>query len=381
MHLNIDVSPIYHKINDSNKRIVVNEGGTRSAKTYSILIYLIIQALNKRGEVYSIVRKTLAELRMSAMRDFFEILTNYDLYNPNNHNKTDNIYILNGNIFEFIGLDKAQKKRGSKRDYLFINEANDTTLEDWVQLSVRTSKRIFIDYNPSDLEHWIYERVIPREDCEFIHSTYKDNPFLEPEIIREIEQLQSDHFYWTVYGLGKRAMVKGVIFPNWKVTNKWQGKEVIYGLDFGFNNPCSLIKVGIIEKDIWVKEIFYRTNMTNADIIAQMKANSVKQVIYADPAEPASIETIYQAGFNIKPAVKGAGSVFAGIMFMKGFKVHIFESPNIEKESRFYKWAEDKAGKSLDEPVKVKDHAVDAIRYAIYTHLYKGGGANWMDVL
>lgn len=397
MELHFKSSEIYKKITQSTKKIVVNEGGTRSSKTYSILQYLLCHSIEHRDKIISIVRKNYADLPFSSMKDFFDILTEQEIYNPINHDKTHHTYFFNGNEFQFLGLDKAEKKRGTKRDILYINEALDITLEDWRQLSMRTTERIFIDYNPSVTQHWLYDEVLTRDDCEVIHSTYKDNPFLLEEQIKEIERLITDPYYYNVYALGKRADIKGVIFDNWtniksipihevdvttgavSVGKQMPLYDVIYGLDFGYQNPCALIEIRYHEKELWVKEKFYRTKMTNADIINEIKVMGIKDLIYADAAEPKSIAEIRSAGINILPTNKGADSVFAGIQFLKGFKVNVVDSPNIDRERRGYKWAEDKGGKKLEQPVKINDHALDAIRGAVHTHLYKGKSKSWLD--
>ena len=121
------------------------------------------------------------------MRDFFEILNREEIYNPDLHNKSDATYHLDGNLVEFISIDQPQKVRGRKRDVLFVNEANEISLEDWRQLLLRTTGKTIIDYNPSDEFHWIYDEVIPREDADFFQTTYKDNPFLPQSVLVEIE--------------------------------------------------------------------------------------------------------------------------------------------------------------------------------------------------
>ena len=152
--------------------------------------------------------------------------------------KRKNTYQLNGNLFEFVSLDQPQKKRGSKRTYLFINEANELNLEDWIQLSIRTEKQIFLDYNPSMDEHWIYDIVIPRPDCTFIHSTYLDNlGFLPAEQVREIENLKNvDENYWRIYGLGEIGKIKGLVFSNWELVDEFlvnaNGKALDWILGF-----------------------------------------------------------------------------------------------------------------------------------------------------
>ena len=177
----------YYHVKNSKKKIQIHQGGTRSGKTYSILTALIELCQKNNGLIFTICRKTFPALRATAMRDFFEILNNEDIYNPDFHNKSEATYVLYGNMVEFISIDQPQKVRGRKRDVLFINEANEINLEDWRQLLLRTTGRVLIDYNPSDEFHWIYEEVIPREDAEFFRTTYKDNPFLPESVVMEIE--------------------------------------------------------------------------------------------------------------------------------------------------------------------------------------------------
>ena len=263
-----------------------------------------------------------------------------------------------------------QKKRGAKRNILWMNEANEFTLEDYRQLSFRTADKIIMDYNPSDVDHWIYDEVIPRDDCTLIKSTYKDNFFLPQSLVEEIERLrETDKTYWTIYGEGERAIPTSVIYPEWLLCDNIPDKEAIYGIDFGFNNPTSIVKVVFADDEVYLQEELYESKLTNSDLLEILKERipkTKKPFIYADSAEPARIEEIYNAGFNIQKAIK---DVADGIDFVKRFKLHIHkESYNLLKEIKNYKWKEDKNGRVLDEPVKFKDHIMDAMRYAIYTY-------------
>ena len=179
----------YYHVRNSKKRIQVHQGGTRSGKTYSILTALVELCYKNSGLVVTICRKTFPALRATAMRDFFEILENEDAYNVELHNKSEATYQLWGNLVEFISVDQPQKVRGRKRDVLFINEANEITLEDWRQLILRTTGRIIVDFNPSDEFHWLYE-LPERDDCDFFKTTYKDNPFLPQSVLLEIERFK-----------------------------------------------------------------------------------------------------------------------------------------------------------------------------------------------
>ncbi|MBM4137493.1 MAG: PBSX family phage terminase large subunit, partial [Nitrospira sp.] len=181
-------------------KIIVNQGGARSSKTISIAQLIILHCLNVTGLIVTIVRKTTPALHSSVMRDFFWILNNMGLYSQENHNKSLNEYRLNGNLIEFISMDIAEKKKGTKRDILWLNEATEFDYEDYFQLSIRTTQKIFLDYNPSYEFHWIYERVLTRKDTFFIQSSYKDNPYLEQTLVDEIERLKEvDENYWKIY--------------------------------------------------------------------------------------------------------------------------------------------------------------------------------------
>ena len=212
MDLNVNV--VFEHLLDSQKKIVVEQGGTRSGKTYNILLFIIFHYCQvNTGKTITICRKTFPALRSSVMRDFIEILKIHNKYAEGNHNKSNSEYDLNGNLVEFISVDQPQKIRGRKREFLFINEANELDYEDWQQLVFRTTEKIVIDFNPSDFYHWIYDKVIPREDVEFFKTTYLDNKFLDSSIIEEIERLkQTDEHYLRIYGLGQRGYSKATIF-------------------------------------------------------------------------------------------------------------------------------------------------------------------------
>ena len=187
----IAVNKVYTHLKRSDKKIVVEQGGTRSGKTYNIILWIIFYyCTHNTGKTITIARKTFPAVRSSVMRDFLDILKQYDLYREDNHNKSNSEYILNGNLVEFVSLDQPQKIRGRKRDLAFLNEANELSFEDWQQIVFRTNGRIILDYNPSDTYHWIYDRVIPRDDVDFYQTTYLDNPFLDATIVEEIERLK-----------------------------------------------------------------------------------------------------------------------------------------------------------------------------------------------
>ena len=363
----IDTTNVFHKAYKSSTRITCLQGGTRSSKTYSLCQLFIVKALKETGKVFTICRKTLPALKGTAYRDVLELLKELGLYSEENHNKSELSYALNGNLIEFISVDQPQKIRGRKRNYLWLNEANEFTYEDYQQLILRTTDKVYLDYNPSDPYSWIYDKVITRDDCTFIKSTYKANPFLDKDTIAEIERLKDlDPDYWRVYGMGEIGSIQTMIFRNFQLVDEVQGRLVGYGLDFGFtNSPTALVAVYQSDDNLYIKEMLYEKRLTNTDLANKMKEFRIdrQSEIIGDSAEPKSIEEIYRQGFNIKPAKKGAG-IHLGIDIMRRYKLHITkDSLNAIKEFRGYKWATDKNGDVLNVPVKVNDHLIDATRY------------------
>ena len=373
----IQTNCVFKHLENSQNRIIVEQGGTRSGKTYNILIWLIIYCLREEntGQVITICRKTFPAVRASVMRDFFEILERAGRYNPDNHNKSSSEYYLGGNMVEFISLDQPQKVRGRKRDMLFINEANELHFEDWQQLIMRTNGRIIIDYNPSDEYHWIYDRVITRDDVDFYKTTYLDNPFLPSNIISEIERLkQTDENYWKIYGLGERGQSKAVIFSYQEVSTIPEGASLVAaGMDFGFtNDPTTLVVAYRKDIDLYFQELIYETGLTNRDIHHKLQSLGFdkRTEIFGDSAEPKSIKELQLFGWNIKPTAKGADSVMAGIDMLKRYRLNVTKgSVNLIKEFRNYKFVEDHNGKVLNKPIDAFNHAIDAARYATYNRL------------
>jgi len=369
---------VWKHLEKSQKKIIIEQGGSRSGKTYNILIWIIFgYSLRNKNKIISICRKTFPALRTSAMRDFFEILKTHDLYKEEDHNKTSSEYKINGNLIEFISLDSPQKVRGRKRDLLFINEANELFWEDWNQLIFRTIGRVILDYNPSDDFHWIYDKVKVRKDADFFRTTYKDNKFLEESIVKEIERLQfTDENYWRIYGLGEVGQSKATIFQFREIdTIPENAKFVSLGMDFGYtNDPTCISKIYLHDTNLYCEELLYRTGMTNRDIHNELLNLEIgrRDEIFADSAEPKTIDELYRYGWNIKPSTKGRDSINIGIDMLKRYTIHVKKnSQNAIKEFRNYKWKEDKNGNILNVPEDKWNHFIDSLRYGIYNKLAK----------
>jgi len=352
----------------SGKRYIVNEGGSRSGKSYSIMQLLCMISINERKTI-TVVSHSLPHLKRGALRDFDNIIRAFGWYREEWHNKTDNIYHFpNGSYIEFFGLEDADKARGAGRNILFINEANLISKQLFDQLDIRTTEKVILDLNPSDFDSYCYE-LADGENAIKIHSTYKDNPFLSDIQKAVIESYKdADQMLWQVFGLGLRGVSEEQIYSHWKITDNIPDGEVCYGLDFGFRVPTAIVKVTFAENCIYAEEILYQQNLTTGDLlnIIPTLGMSYYDEIFADAAEPKTIQEIYQSGFNIKAADK---EVYAGIMKVKSQPLYIHsKSVNLLNEIKKYRWKSDANGKVIDkQPIKLNDHILDALRYAVYS--------------
>lgn len=363
----------YYDIKSSGKyRIVINQGGARSGKTYSIVQCVIeFCKLNiNKGLVISIVRKTLPALKASVYRDFKEILEKENLYDELNHNKSDMTYYLFGNLIEFFAVDQPQKVRGRKRHICFINEANELSYEEFFQLNIRTTYKVIIDFNPSDEFSWIYD-LEKRNDAVLHVTNYTHNPHLDNSLIKEIELLeQSDPDYWNVFGLGLRGKARNLIYTHWQLCDEMPNiGDIVYGQDFGYNSPSATIKIEFLENDVYWDEVIYARKLITADLAELYldKGIDYDTPIYCDSQAADSIEELKRFGFNAQKANK---DVNEGIRKVKSKPLYVTKrSVNLIKELQNYKFVMDMAtNKPTDQPLKFNDHGVDAGRYGTYTH-------------
>ena len=351
-------------------RLIANQGGTRSGKTYSLMMYLVAVAFECSKEI-DVVSESFPHLRRGTLKDIEDILMSWGAIDGKHYtyHKTDHTFSIpsTGSSIRFFSADDWGKVKGSRRDILFINEANRIPYETYRQLAVRTTETIFIDWNP-DSEYWFEEKGLATSDkTKLIQSTYKDNPFLGEVQIAEIESNKSDEAWWKVYGLGQVGRPQGLIYTNWEQVREIpQGAQLIArGLDFGFtNDPTAIVAVYRLNGELYIDEELYAKGLTNDKISQALKGKNGRVV--ADSAEMKSITEIYNMGVRgIEPAKKGADSVRNGIQIVQRYKMHITQrSLNLIHELRNYKWQEDKINGTIkNQPIDKYNHALDALRY------------------
>lgn len=352
-------------------RTYVNQGGTSSGKTYTIMQVLFYFAIEQPLSVITVVGQDFPNLKVGAYRDAQTIISRskwlqeYFKQNKGNHSFAGR----NGSTIEFSSYQDAQDAKNGKRDYLFINEANGISYDIYWQLAIRTRKKIYIDFNPSE-RFWVHDKVKGRDGVKLIISDHRDNAFLTEEEHARIEGIE-DPELWKVYARGKTGKLTGLIFPNYNIVDRMPERGDVkihgYGLDFGFSNdPTALIEVSLAHGELWLNQLLYATGMTNPMIAEAAKESGLsrKDLIVADSAEPKSIEEIRNEGLWIVPTVKGKDSISVGIDILHRYKLNVTRrSFGLLEELNSYKYKTDRDGKQTNVPVDKWNHAIDAVRY------------------
>ena len=363
-------------------RGVDSRGGTRSTKTYSALQFLVFLAVALTAKkLISVVSETLPHLKKGAIRDFEKILQDEGviagtLKDDPRWNATDCTFAFaSGTIIEFFSCDRPMRVHGPSRDILFINEGQNIRWETACQLMIRTREFVIVDYNPTH-EFWAHTELATDPRFRTIVSTYKDNRFLTPAQIEDIEKGKKNANWWRVYGLGETGQLEGVIYQFEQIDRMPDphGLVRIGGLDYGFTNSKTAgveVLADIRKKKLYVDEMFYGSGMHNFDIIRALNAHGFPKTsrLYADCAEPKANSEIKLAGFNVWPSDKGKEITFQ-ISWLQQWEIYVTKtSVNVIHEMRNYLWDVDRDGNRLNAPIKDYDHAMDAMRYAAFGQL------------
>lgn len=353
------------------------QGGTSAGKTYAILPILIDVAAKSPFSEISVVAESIPHLKRGAMKDFKKIMFETGRWFEDRWNATDFKYTFaNGSLIEFFSADNDAKLRGARRDWLYMNEANNMSFHAYTELASRTKKGVYLDWNPTN-PFWFHDELANDTDVDFLIINYLDNEAC-PEsalnfILKAKEKAERGSAFWgnwfRVYGLGEIGSLDGVVFNNWEPCDSVpkEAEFIAYGLDWGFtNDPTALIEAYRYDGKIYVNELLYQTKLTNSEIVARLKLYGVStsKCIVADSAEPKSIADVSNAGFYIEAARKGPDSVKASIDRLQQYDLRVTKnSLNLIKELRQYRWAKDREGRSLNSPEDIMNHAIDALRY------------------
>lgn len=391
------VTPVFDANEKSTAKIVINQGGTSSSKTYSIMQLLFKKAVYEKGIVVTVTGESIPNLKKGAYRDSETIysLSPFLRSQIESWNKTERIiYFKNGSIIEFVSNLDEQSAKNGKRDYLFCNEANGISWLIFFQLAIRTRKQIFIDYNPN-APFWAHDNLIGTDPStnelsatvQLIISDHRHNTFLTEDEHRKIEGIK-DKQLWLVYARGKTGNITGLIFPEWQKIpdeqfhklfigedGKPNGQQFFGGLDFGYtNDPTAGVKIVRIGETIYIHEICYTPGIAPIQMKQLFYSHGFTNniPIYCDH-DPDNISQLRRLGVLALPARKGQGSVNAGIVKLKEFKVfYTASSVNLDEERRRYTWINNQAtGKATNTPIDQWNHLIDAARIGVYTHYFK----------
>lgn len=370
------------KAYNANVDLIVNQGGTRSGKTISILQLLFLIALKHQNDpqqfIISIVSRALPHLKLGAMRDFDNIIQSYGL-NLSCKSKTESVYRFGNALIEFFGADQIDKVHGPRRDILYINEANFIKFDIFDMLRVRTEGTIFVDFNPTR-KFWAHDEIgkLEKRQYVFIKSTYRDNEMLPEKIKERIEAHKNNPAWWRVYGEGDIGISEGAIFTNWRYAKDGEFPVIHhgFGLDYGFHpDPDALVKVCLDEpnKKYYLQECIYETLQGTKELSDRMLQFCLP---YDEiTAESASPRTNYdlQKTFKRLHAVQKTKTVAEWLRKMQDYELIISpDSYNLEIELSNYVWSDKKAGVPLDG----FNHLIDAGRYR-YMKLNKKVWRNW----
>lgn len=338
-----------------------------------ILQFLIVQALQTKLLV-SIVRKTFPALRTSALRDFKTLMQEMGIWDEERWMATEKVYTFdNDSQIEFFSVDSAEKLKGLRRDLLWVDEANELTSEQFMQLAIRTTGTIILSYNPSfSQRHWILTELSLRDDVQLFKTTYRDNPFLPLEQVRFIEKYrETNPRYWQTYGLGEFAINEKQIY-DFEIVDEYdfdRAEFVCFAMDVGFvSDPTALIGIWRNGQDLIIREHIYKKGLITSEIIDMMKGNvDPRDIIVIDSAEPRLIDEIKRSGFALARGVKkGKDSIQWGIDLVKKYRIIVTKDcANVIEELYNYEWIDDGNGGITNLPIDAFNHAMDAMRYGV----------------
>lgn len=383
--------PVFHANNEAEEDILVNQGGTDSGKTYAIMQVLFSKATRLPpppvDPIITIVGESIPNLKKGAYRTAKSIYSGSPELQKRVKawNETDRtIYFKSGWIMEFTSYETEQQAKQGKRQYSFFNEANGIEWLIFWQVAKRTRRQVFIDYNPT-APFWAHDKLIGTNPTSndlsatvrLIISDHRHNPFLSEKEHARTEGIK-DKDLWDVYARGKTGNLVGLIYKNWKeIPDEDYPDEdgAFYAIDFGYeNDPTALVKLVRIADSIYVKEVAYQTgDIPPRNIVQLLKGNGyTREPLYCEH-DPEQISQLRRLQIMAIPARKGPGSIKAGIQKVKEFKIfYTSSSVNIKEEVKRYMWLIDPdTGKPTNDPKPGWDHALDAIRYGIYTHFFR----------
>ena len=387
--INIDLqsgNPAYDDFMFNESRHFALMGGAGSGKSYACADKFIMRMVSEPGHRLIAFRKVARTIKRSVWSLLIDRLSHWGIRELCTLNRTDyTISFVNGSEIWCVGLDDQEKLKSIQgMSSAWPEEATEFTSEDLNQINLRLRgstpgyKQIQSSFNPISIKHHLKARFFdnPPSSCETLVTTYKDNLYIDEEYKRELVEMgRKSKNFKAVYVDGQWGVLEGLIYDAF-LTGEYPENpaDTFYCVDFGFNNPSAVLQGDVCDTAAYMTEHIYESGLTTSDLVRRMEGLGIRKdvIMYCDAAEPDRIEELCRAGFRAVPAYKGPGSVRAGIDYCQS--IDIYSKPdnvNLNAEAMSYAWRMDKDGNPMDEPTKINDHAMDAMRYGIYTHLGK----------
>lgn len=382
---------VWEANHNSTADICINQGGTDSTKTYSILqecFWLgIFDKLPESDPIITVLSASVPNSKKGAYRVAQSIAHNNDFIKSQIkhwHESERIIYFKSGWILEFVGATTEQNAKQGKRQYLFANEANGIPWLIFWQMAKRTRIRTWIDYNPS-APFWAHEKLIGtlpenndlNAEVQLIISDHRHNPFLSQKDHDRTENIK-DPELWKVYARGITGNLEGLIYPNWKIIPDkdfpWDDDSKFGGVDFGYtNDPTAGVRLCRIANQIFVHQLCYETGLGARKLqrLYYGQKFNEEHPVYCEHDKD-QIRELRELDILAIPARKGPGSIKSGIFKVQEYEILVTaSSEDIEYERKRYMWMKDPTtGKSLNVPYDKNNHLMDAIRYGISSHFY-----------
>jgi phage terminase large subunit len=385
----INIHNKYKPILSEDSRYFIVSGGRGSGKSFTINA-LLVMLTYEQGHTILFTRYTLTSAYISIIPEFIDKLELFNCVHDFHITKDEILNKKTGSKIIFRGIKTSSGDQTANLKSLqgittwVVDEAEELTDEqkfDTIDLSVRQQgkqNRVILILNPTTKEHFIYTRFFEdrgvqegsnttKENTTYIHTTYIDNiDNLSKSYIDQIAQMRErrpEKYKQQMLGAWM-SKAEGVIFSNWTIGEFKRSSVSVWGQDYGFAaDPSTLVEVNIdkANKTIYLKECFYLPRLTTSQIADLNQKHARDGLIVADSAEPRLI-TELKRHCNVKPSIKGQGSVTYGISLLQDYDLVVSpDSTNLIKELNNYRWLERKSNTPIDK----YNHLIDAVRYAV----------------
>lgn len=376
----------------ARERIVVNQGGTFSSKSYSIMQVLFTIACSSRGEYIVVAGETIPKLKDDVMKIASSIVSENSAVKIfiKNFNIQDRRYeFTTGSVIEFKSYEKVEDAKGGKYDYLYISEATRFDYSTAEILIRNCQKKVFIDYNPT-FRFWVHDILLERKkqypSVLTLRSWHIHNNYISEEKHKEIESIEDPEMF-RVYARGLTGRLKGAVF-SWGIVKEFPSVldlgvdlyviDVIWGIDWGYtSDPTAITRVALMSDGSYIVDEIFSLPLgeiagePTSHLIGIMERHGYKsEMVYADH-DKELITRMRRAGVMVYAAEKGNDAELNRVLYCKSRNIRVTaRSHRLRDELTKYRFIE-VDGELTNRIVKGNDHLIDSATMAIYTHRHR----------